>query len=141
MFSHPGKTIKIIAKILFVVGSIAIAIWGPVALFLGGKALSTNDNAIAFYFLGFIKIFLCIFALYVSSLLMYGFGTAVDNTETIKLTMNPEAFKRCDFCGKLKSDVRSTYYDDGNGNETTQNICDACRSKMSKKGYTVWTED
>ena len=60
---------------------------------------------------------------------------------TIKLTMNPEAFKRCDFCGKLKSDVRNTYYDDGNGNEATQNICDACRSKMSKKGYTVWTED
>ena len=104
LFKNPGKKIKLLAEILFVVRSVLVLIYAFCVFILSEDSLIktskeiseklikvTLDNGLSILFI----LMLYIVWVFVSSLLMYGFGTLVENSDTVvaacsKKGANPE---------------------------------------------------
>ena len=81
MYKNVGRTIKILAKVLFGVGiGISVLIW-MVCLFKG--ASEHNDLSDAFMVVGIATLILGSLASWVNSILLYGFGSLVENSMEI----------------------------------------------------------
>lgn len=73
LFSNAGGKIKVLAKVFFVLGIIASVIYGIVVMTLGGIHV----------LYGFLIAIIGSISSWISSILMFGFGTIVENTDKI----------------------------------------------------------
>jgi hypothetical protein len=78
MYNNVGRTIKFVAKILFGIGiGVSFFIW--IALLSVG--LADAETAVIFYSL--IALVSGLFISWITSLLLYGFGQLIENTDTL----------------------------------------------------------
>ena len=129
MYEKVGEKIKIIAKIICVIGIIGSAIYGIYMLTLGSE----------FFFLGLLIAVVGSLGSWISSLFTYGFGVIISNTEAIKQNTEDTSKTALEIVNgnSEKENPRSTASKVGENEpivKTYEHVafkCPACKSTLS----------
>lgn len=80
LFSNVGRAIKILSKVFFGAGLILSVLGWAVYMYVVREHIEQNVGLILF---GILALFLGVFVSWVNCLLLYGFGSLVENSEII----------------------------------------------------------
>ncbi|OLA56888.1 MAG: hypothetical protein BHW37_05280 [Firmicutes bacterium CAG:272_52_7] len=140
MFSDIGKKIKNLAMLIMFIGCAGSVIYGLIC-FAGSIGVIT----------GILIIVLGVIFSYLSVLVLYGFGTLIDDTGAIREALESKSQRQnffsstksgtCSICGKKTEDVKKTSYDDPQGNHVKTDMCSGCRIKLIKQGIHIHTDN
>lgn len=96
MFNNVGRTIKILAKVLFGVGiGLSVILW------LSCLVIGIAEQSVGTVILGGVILVLGIIGSWINSVFIYGFGSLVESNETTAENTTPE-LKEDDSFGSFK---------------------------------------
>lgn len=80
MFDNVGEKIKVIAKVFFGIGC-SFSLIGWIVALTWAVGLDDGKTAVIVVFGSFFVLAICVVLSWISSLLLYGFGVMIDNSE------------------------------------------------------------
>ena len=150
MFSDIGKKIKNLAMLIMFIGCAGSVIYGLICFAgsIGADGATPDPKGVI---TGILIIVLGVIFSYLSVLVLYGFGTLIDDTGAIREALESKSQRQnffsstksgtCSICGKKTEDVKKTAYDDPQGNHVKADMCSGCRIKLIKQGIHIHTDN